>query len=35
MVGAIPPTSLAHRAFLLLLDNLITAINDIPIVNDG
>jgi len=35
MVGAVSPTSLTHRAFLLLLDDLITAVDDIPIVNDG
>jgi len=35
MVGGISPTSLAHRVFLFLPDNLITAVDDIPIVNDG
>jgi len=35
MVGAVSPTSLAHRAFLLLPDDIITAVDDIPIVNDG
>ena len=35
MVGAVSPTSLAHRAFLLPSDDLITAVNDIPVVNNG
>jgi len=35
MVRGVFPTSLVHRAFLLLPDNLITTVDDIPIVNDG
>jgi len=35
MVRGVSPTSLDHLAFLLFPDNLITAVDDIPIVNNG
>jgi len=35
MVGGVSPTSLDHHAFLIVPNNLITTVDDIPIVNDG